>query len=143
MAHKVEIQNLLDASRGIDPTIRELRNNFQTVVNELDSLHNFINTACCDCADNNDIIIKRTAFAEKVAAVNTALESAKTAAAAGSYLDLVDYWAADIADTSGLTNPEPVVEEPVAEDPAPTPDPTPEPDPAPADDTGTDPASGA
>ena len=143
MAHKVEIQNLLDASRGIDPTIRTLRNNFQEVVNKLDILHNFIETACNDCDDDNDIVIKRAAFEARVNAVNTALDAAKTAAAGGSYLDLADYWSADIADTSGLTNPEPVVEEPVAEDPAPTPDPTPEPDPAPADDTGTDPASGA
>jgi len=131
MAHKVEIQNLLDASRGIDPTIRTLRNNFQEVVNQLDILHNFIETACADCADDNDIVIKRTAFEDKIAAVNTALDAAKAAAAGGSYLELADYWAANIADTSGLANPEPVVEEPVAEDPAP------------ADDTGTDPASGA
>jgi hypothetical protein len=135
MAHKVEIQNLLDASRGIDPTIRELRNNFQTVVNQLDSLHNFIETACADCADDNDIVIKRTTFADKIAAVNTALDAAKTAAAAGSYLDLADYWAANIADTSGLTNPEPVVEEPAAEDPAPEP-------PAP-EDPAIDPDAGA
>ena len=131
MAHKVEIQNLLDASRGIDPTIRTLRNNFQEVVNKLDILHNFIETACCDCADDNDIVIKRTAFQSRIDDVNTALDAAKTAAASGGYLALADYWSADIADTSGLTNPEPVVEEPVAEDPAP------------ADDTGTDPASGA
>jgi len=139
MAHKVEIQNLLDASRGIDPTIRTLRNNFQEVVNKLDILHNFIETACADCADDNDIVIKRTAFQSRIDDVNTALDAAKTAAASGGYLALADYWSADIADTSGLTNPEPVVEEPVVEDPAPTP----EPDPAPADDTGTDPASGA
>lgn len=136
MAHKVEIQNLLNASREIDPTIRELRNNFQNVVNKLDILHNFIETACADCADDNDIVIKRTAFVEKIAAIDTALEAAKTAAAAGSYLALADYWSADIADTSGLTNPvaeEPVVEEPAPEVPA---DPAPEP-------TDTDPASGA
>lgn len=137
MAHKKQIQNLLDASRGIDPTIRTLRNNFQEVVNKLDILHNFIETAFADCADDNDIVIKRTALQSRIDDVNTALDTAKTAAAGGSYLDLADYWSADIADTSGLCNPESVVEEPVAEEPAP------EPDPAPADDTGTDPASGA
>lgn len=122
MAHKIEIQNLLDASRGIDPTIRTLRNNFQEVVNKLDILHNFIETACNDCADDNDIVIKRVAFETRVDAVNTALDAAKTAAAGGSYLDLADYWSADIADTSGLANPESVVEEPVAEDPVPAPE---------------------
>ena len=136
MAHKVEIQNLLNASREIDPTIRELRNNFQNVVNKLDILHNFIETACADCADDNDIVIKRTAFVEKIAAIDTALEVAKTAAASGSYLALADYWSVDIADTSGLTNP--VAEEPAVEEPAPevSADPAPEP-------TDTDPASGA
>ena len=136
MAHKVEIQNLLDASRTIDPTIRELRNNFQEVVNKLDILHNFIETACADCADDNDIVIKRTAFVEKIAAIDTALDAAKTAAATGSYLALADYWSADIADTSGLTNP--VAEEPAVEEPAPevSADPAPEP-------TDTEPASGA
>ena len=131
MAHKVEIQNLLDASRGIDPTIRTLRNNFQEVVNKLDILHNFIETACCDCADDNDIVIKRTAFQSRIDDVNTALDAAKTAAASGGYLALADYWSADIADTSGLTNPEPVVEESAAEEPAAedlAPDPAPDPD---------------
>ena len=120
MAHKIEIQNLLDASRGIDPTIRTLRNNFQEVVNKLDILHNFIETACCDCADDNDIVIKRTAFQSRIDDVNTALDAAKTAAASGGYLALADYWSADIADTSGLTNP--VAEEPVVEDPVPAPE---------------------
>ena len=138
MAHKVEIQNLLDASRGIDPTIRQLRNNFQEVVNKLDVLHNFIETACADCADDNDIVIKRAAFQSRIDDVNTALDAAKTAAAAGSYLALEDYWSADIADTSGLANP--VHEEPVVEEPAPTADPDPTPDPDPTD---TTPASGA
>jgi hypothetical protein len=138
MAHKVEIQNLLDASRGIDPTIRELRNNFQNVVNKLDILHNFIETACADCADDNDIVIKRAAFQSRIDDVNTALDAAKTAAAAGSYLALADYWSVDIADTSGLTNP--VAEEPAVEEPAPTADPEPTPDPDPTD---TTPASGA
>ena len=131
MAHKVEIQNLLDASRGIDPTIRTLRNNFQEVVNKLDILHNFIETACCDCADDNDIVIKRTAFQSRIDDVNTALDAAKTAAASGVYLALADYWSADSADTSGLTNPEPVVEESAAEEPAAedlAPDPAPDPD---------------
>ena len=119
MAHKVEIQNLLNASREIDPTIRQLRNNFQEVVNKLDILHNFIETACADCADDNDIVIKRAAFQTRIDDINTALDAAKTAAAAGSYLALADYWSADIADTSGLANPEPVVEEPAADEPAP------------------------
>lgn len=119
MAHKVEIQNLLDASREADPTIRQLRNNFQEVVNKLDILHNFIETACADCADDNDIVIKRAAFQTRIDDINTALDAAKTAAAAGSYLALADYWSADIADTSGLANPEPVVEEPAADEPAP------------------------
>lgn len=131
MAHKVEIQNLLDASREADPTIRQLRNNFQEVVNKLDILHNFIETACADCADDNDIVIKRAAFQTRIDDINTALDAAKTAAASGSYLALEDYWAANIADTSGLANPEPVVEEPA-------PDVVPDPDP-----TNTDPASGA
>ena len=116
MAHKVEIQNLLNASREIDPTIRQLRNNFQEVVNKLDILHNFIETACADCADDNDIVIKRAAFQSRIDDINTALDAAKTAAAAGSYLALADYWSADIADTSGLANPEPVVEDSVPAD---------------------------
>jgi len=116
MAHKVEIQNLLDASREADPTIRQLRNNFQEVVNKLDILHNFIETACADCADDNDIVIKRAAFQSRIDDINTALDAAKTAAAAGSYLALADYWSADIADTSGLANPEPVVEDSVPAD---------------------------
>ena len=77
--------------------------------------------------DDNDIVIKRAAFQTRVDDVNTALDAAKTAAAAGSYLALADYWSADIADTSGLTNPEPVVEEPAAEEPA-AEDPAPDPD---------------
>ena len=116
MAHKVEIQNLLDASREADPTIRQLRNNFQEVVNKLDILHNFIETACADCADDNDIVIKRAAFQSRIDDINTALDAAKTAAAAGSYLALADYWSADITDTSGLANPEPVVEDSVPAD---------------------------
>lgn len=138
MAHKVEIQNLLNASRSIDPTIRQLRNNFQEVVTKLDILHSFIETACSDCAD--DIVIKRTAFADRIAAVNAALTTAKEAASGGSYLALEDYWAENIIDTTGLTNPTSSVVES-------TTDPEPElnPDPESVTDANTDtvPASGA
>jgi hypothetical protein len=142
MAHKVEIQNLLNASRSIDPTIRQLRNNFQEVVTKLDILHSFIETACSDCAEDNDIVIKRTAFADRIAAVNAALTTAKEAASGGSYLALEDYWAENIIDTTGLTNPTSSVVES-------TPDPEPEltPDPESVTDANTDtdtvPASGA
>lgn len=133
MAHKVEIQNLLNASRSIDPTIRQLRNNFQEVVTKLDILHSFIETACSDCADDNDIVIKRTAFADRIAAVNAALTTAKEAASGGSYLALEDYWAENIIDTTGLTNPTSSVVES-----------TPDPDPESVTDANTDtvPASG-
>lgn len=142
MAHKVEIQNLLNASRSIDPTIRQLRNNFQEVVTKLDILHSFIETACSDCADDNDIVIKRTAFADRIAAVNAALTTAKEAASEGSYLALEDYWAENIIDTTGLTNPTSSVVES-------TPDPEPEPELNPDTESETDantdtvPASGA
>jgi len=62
MSHKVEIQNLFDASNVADPKIREVRNNFQYVISLLDGLHSYINSACCHCADDNDTIIKRSLF---------------------------------------------------------------------------------
>lgn len=133
MSHKVEIENLNTASRAQDPKVRQLRNNFQDVVNEIDRLHQFIDTACADCADDNETVIKRTLFESKIASINTALNAANAAVAefGTTYLNLSDYWSADIADTSGLANP--VHEEPAPEVPA---DPGPEP-------TDTDPASGA
>ena len=138
MAHKVEIENLNTASRAQDPKVRQLRNNFQDVVNEIDRLHQFIDTACADCADDNETVIKRTLFESKIASINTALNAANAAVTefGTTYLNLSDYWSADIADTSGLANPEPVVGEPAVEEPAP--DVVPDPDP-----TNTDPASGA
>ena len=118
MAHKVEIENLNAASRAQDPKVRELRNNFQQVVNEIDRLHQFIDTACADCADDNETVIKRTLFESKIASINTALNAANQAVTefGTTYLNLADYWSADIADTSGLANPEPVVEDSVPAD---------------------------
>lgn len=105
MAHKIEIANLLQDSLNIDPSLREIRNTFHSVVEKLDQLHLFIDTACADCADNNDIIIKRTALEERINSVNTALIAAQEKAVNASYLSLSDYWPVDIDDTSGLTNP--------------------------------------
>ena len=116
MAHKVEIQNLINASNVADPKIREVRNNFQHVIGLLDELHIYINNACCDCADDNDTIIKRSLFEGKIQKINDTLTAAKAAAAEVDYLSLDAYWDSSIADTSGLTNPEP--EAPGADDPA-------------------------
>ena len=116
MSHKVEIQNLFDASNVADPKIREVRNNFQYVISLLDGLHSYINSACCHCADDNDTIIKRSLFEGKIQKINDALTAAKASAAETDYLSLSTYWDPSIADTSGLTNPEP--ETPGAEDPA-------------------------
>lgn len=109
MSHKLEITNLVTASRTKDPSIRQLRNKIQDVINLIDRFHQFIDTACHDCADNDDTVIKRSLFESKIQEINDALANAiaDISNTGTPYLNLTDYWPVGITDTTGLTNPAP------------------------------------
>lgn len=113
MAHKVEIENIHNAvTTAYNDTNSDLHEWFYRLKDEYIKFNNFIDGACVDCADNNDVIISRAVFVNKL---NTLIQTADDAIVAlndfKSALPVLDeHWPVNVADTSGLTNPTTVVD---------------------------------
>ena len=113
MAHKVEIENIHSAVvTAFDTSDSNLHDWFYRLKDDYIKFNNFIDGACADCADSNDIIISRTVFASKL---NTLIQTADDAIAALNEFKnalpvLEEHWPVDVADTTGLTNPTTVVD---------------------------------
>ena len=104
MSHKVEIDNLLTASRVRDNEVRQVRNSFQDAIHLVDEFHTFINQTCDPVS--SEVIVQREGFLTKLLAIQSALETAKSAAAnlATEWVDFDNIWSSDKALTTDLTD---------------------------------------
>ena len=107
MAHKVEIENILTDSKSKFENAKVFKGMFFELSQGITNFHDFIDKGCADCADDNPIIIKREVFATKINEVKNSISNTISTLTElrDNYINLDDYWPADIADTTGLTNP--------------------------------------
>ena len=110
MAHKVEIENIHNAVvTAFNDSNSDLHAWFYKLSEFYNKFNSFVEGACADCADSNEVIISRTVFANKL---NTIIDCTDEAIAAlndfKNALPVMDeHWPVDVADTTGLTNPTP------------------------------------
>lgn len=103
MAHKVEIENILNALQNARKDHNDdLSNWYFNLNNVLSEFNNFVNHTC----ENENITVKRQGFVDKLTEINNSIDN--TVAALNEFKNslpvLDDYWSADIADTDGLTD---------------------------------------
>ena len=108
MAHKVEIENIYNAvEAAYNNSDSDLHMWYYKLSDFYKQFNAFVEGACSDCADSDEVIVSRAVFASKL---NTLINTTDEALAALTEFKnalpvLDDYWPVNIVDTTGLTNP--------------------------------------